>query len=220
MTLHRPPAIDWSAGDCGPPDCSVPGGSWGDIQKCWNEIEQFRLFLADVMSRMGPIPMMGVTDGSIAAPGMIGEAVTGLNQNGVPMTIQPAGPSTSFTYTAATTITLSPGDWDVSAMAAFDAPGSASIPANPIANAVNGSASISTAPPPGVPDALWPIGWLSGDMLPGLPSTQFALSAERINVTTVTQVWLSGAMFEQTGTTTEVGKPGFFYGSLYARRMR
>jgi hypothetical protein len=54
----------------------------------------------------GPVALMGVTDGSDAAPGQIGEVISSVVTTGVPLT--------SGTGINLTSISLTPGDWDVS----------------------------------------------------------------------------------------------------------
>lgn len=148
MTLHHPPVPcfpqwpppqwqpsdchpQWHPSDCHPPqwqpdDCGCDPG-WGSLQRCWNEIGQFKLLLADIINSMsfvssattgaippanpqkgmlwlspsgelmvydghewvsvktglpagtvgGGTPLVGVTDGSNAMPGDVGEFITG-----------------------------------------------------------------------------------------------------------------------------------------------
>jgi hypothetical protein len=75
------------------------------LMQCWQDIAQFQQFLACMLSQMGPFPMQGVTDGSNAAPGNIGEFMT-------------ATANATFAAGVVTTTTLSPivippGDWDL-----------------------------------------------------------------------------------------------------------
>jgi hypothetical protein len=76
------------------------------LMQCWQDIAQFQQFLQCMLSQMGPIPIQGVTDGSDAKAGYIGEYITG---------------QSPFTYTAYPNITtvnlsplvVSPGDWNL-----------------------------------------------------------------------------------------------------------
>ena len=54
-------------------------------------------------------PIIGVTDGSTAAPGMVGEFIQG-------STVITAVPNTGIQVLAAQPLTLTPGDWDVEAL--------------------------------------------------------------------------------------------------------
>jgi hypothetical protein len=74
--------------------------------QCWQDIAQFQQFLICMLSQAGPFPMQGVTDGSDAKPGMIGEFVSLTG---------------SMSYAANPAVTqqivsvgvLSPGDWQI-----------------------------------------------------------------------------------------------------------
>jgi hypothetical protein len=71
--------------------------------QCWQDIAQFQQFLACMLSQMGPYPMQGVTDGSDAKAGNIGEFIM-FNSNF-------SFPATSQTQAISVGV-LSPGDWD------------------------------------------------------------------------------------------------------------
>jgi hypothetical protein len=82
--------------------------------QCWQDIAQFQQFLQCMLSQMGPIPLQGVTDGSDAKPGYIGEFIT-------------ANATMSFAAGVSTTTTLSvvvmsPGDWDISTFCGVTTP--------------------------------------------------------------------------------------------------
>lgn len=103
MTIHRPPMPcppQWQPDDCG---C---GDGWGNIQQCWNEIEQLKLLLSEVISSMGPIPLTGVTDGSNAKPGEVGEFFHA--EANVAYGAYPAVTNTTVSVTV-----VPPGDWDL-----------------------------------------------------------------------------------------------------------
>jgi hypothetical protein len=70
--------------------------------QCWQDIAQFQQFLQCMLSQMGPIPMKGVTDGSVALAGNIGEVVTQESTGQV---------ATGTTSQVASVLTLPPGDW-------------------------------------------------------------------------------------------------------------
>jgi hypothetical protein len=74
--------------------------------QCWQDIAQFQQFLMAMLSQMGPYPMQGVTDGSDAKPGMIGEYVTGAGS--LNYAANPA-----VTTGTVSPLVLSPGDWNI-----------------------------------------------------------------------------------------------------------
>jgi hypothetical protein len=71
--------------------------------QCWQDISQFQQFLMAMLSQIGPYPVQGVTDGSNAAPGMIGEWVAMAANFNIP--------TASQLGLAVTVGVLSPGDW-------------------------------------------------------------------------------------------------------------
>ena len=58
---------------------------------------------------LGPLALVGVTDGSDAAPGMVGEVLFNVNTAGVNVA---SGGSNNIVNLA-----LTPGDWDVNGLA-------------------------------------------------------------------------------------------------------
>jgi hypothetical protein len=74
--------------------------------QCWQDISQFQQFLQCMLSQIGPFPMQGVTDGSNALPGNIGEFVTGTATMSYA-----AYPAVTTTNVAA--LVVPPGDWDI-----------------------------------------------------------------------------------------------------------
>jgi hypothetical protein len=112
------PQQNWSQG--WPPTCSCGcnpcqcGGGWGGLMQCWQDIAQFQQFLICMLSQAGPFPMQGVTDGSNAKAGNIGEFITGTG---------------SATYAAAalsnvaiSPLVVAPGDWDLRGFVAQSGP--------------------------------------------------------------------------------------------------
>jgi hypothetical protein len=93
----------WSGCSCGCNPCQC-GGGFGGLMQCWQDISQFQQFLMAMLSQMGPYPVQGVTDGSDAKPGNIGEFV---KFNGTLSFL-----STSAVQTISLGV-LSPGDWDL-----------------------------------------------------------------------------------------------------------
>jgi hypothetical protein len=74
---------------------------------CWSDISQFQQFLQCMLAQLGPLAIQGVTDGSNAKAGFVGEFLTGSAQINFP-----AGVSTT---TPVQPLVVSPGDWDISA---------------------------------------------------------------------------------------------------------
>jgi hypothetical protein len=91
-------------GDCDP--CI----DTGDIDQCWRQIKALRQIIEDILGELGgPIktgPIQGVTDGSDALPGRVGEWRT------VHLDLPfPVGD----TNTVISPMVLQPGDWDIAA---------------------------------------------------------------------------------------------------------
>jgi hypothetical protein len=77
------------------------------LMQCWQDISQFQQFLACMLSTMGPVPLQGVTDGSNALAGNIGEFVTMQASFSIPTAAQVGA--------IVTVGVLSPGDWTCNA---------------------------------------------------------------------------------------------------------
>jgi hypothetical protein len=75
--------------------------------QCWQDIAQFQQFLLCMLSNMGPVPLQGVTDGSDAKAGYIGEFMTATVTT--PWSIANGVSQTQNI----STIVMSPGDWDM-----------------------------------------------------------------------------------------------------------
>lgn len=134
----------------------------------------------------------GITDGSNALAGYIGEALAASASVGI----------TSNTITNIATITLTPGDWDVTGIGQFL--GSA---AN-LADVYVGIANASAQTPPN--DALSRITPQAGQAIINFNA---AVPTKRYLVTATTQIWLVGYAAISTGTVTATG-------TIRARRMR
>jgi hypothetical protein len=74
---------------------------------CWSDVSQFQQFLQCMLAQLGPLAIQGVTDGSSALPGNVGEFATA--------TVQINFPASASTVTPIQPIVISPGDWDISA---------------------------------------------------------------------------------------------------------
>src|SRR5215475_1244627 len=102
--FHRPPA------PC-PGDPCLDAGS---IDQCWRQIKALRQIIEDILGEMGgPIktgPIQGITDGSVALPGRVGEVAENLIV--FPFTGQPQTVTISV-------MVLQPGDWQAWGLAAL-----------------------------------------------------------------------------------------------------
>jgi hypothetical protein len=76
----------------------------GGLMQCWQDIAQFQQFLICMLSQAGPVPLQGVTDGSDAKAGYIGEFARFVSST---LTIPMAANSQTVSIGV-----LSPGDWN------------------------------------------------------------------------------------------------------------
>lgn len=111
--IHPPwggPHPDWC--DCGCDPCTCGGGmpNWSqDAIRCWNEMQQFRQMVQEIVQgelARGGTAIVGVTDGSDAKPGEVGEFITA--KSAVPYAAHPANTNTNISP-----IVIPPGDWDI-----------------------------------------------------------------------------------------------------------
>jgi hypothetical protein len=150
---------------------------------------------AAALANLGGLPLAGVTNGSNAAAGQIGEFLSSVQTANVSIA--------ATTATNITSLVLTAGDWDVSGEAqVLTSSPSASIQA--MINTVS-----ATIPSPGISTATGYVAVIasSGSNLGG---AQLAIARVRINVSASTTVYLIGYA-NQAGTGT---------GKLTARRMR
>jgi hypothetical protein len=81
-------------------DCGCQDSGWGSIRDCWRQVSELKAIIRQVVKQ----EMLGVTDGSDAKPGEIGEYFLNV---------------TTFNFTAAQQTqnvnagVIGPGDWDV-----------------------------------------------------------------------------------------------------------
>lgn len=135
----------------------------------------------------------GVTDGSSAPAGEIGEVLSA-SSNSNPVTL------TSGSASNLVQLTLTPGDWDVRGVGRFD-PSTGSI------NAVSASWNTTSGTFAGFPDNSQVQGISAGG------TQQILAPVKRINVTTNTVIYLVGLAVFNSGTC--AGK-----GFIEARRIR
>lgn len=150
----------------------------------------------------GPLALMGVTDGSNAAPGQVGEYAYVQTSTATNLTAQ--------TTVALLTLPLTAGDWDVGAFVAFNVSGGGG----------RWQAFISTTS--GNIGSLGGTGAIAGSTLAfnqrsngqDTPGGGFDVGTQRFNLTAAANVYLN----VQCGAVTS-GTPNAS-GRLYARRMR
>lgn len=158
-----------------------------------------------------PGPIVGVTDGSNAAPGMVGEYISSVTNAGAVALTSISAPNTQGSCFNITTITLTPGDWDVGGFVMI--------------NGAGGGGSSFTY----VSGGIWTVPTqlpTQGNATDGIrtnlviPSTNVNISAPfaipvatfRMNVTVPTIMYLN-AQATFTGTATAQGR-------IWARRAR
>lgn len=176
-------------------------GNW-----VWNGTSQLWVPLTSSLLR-------GVTDGSNAGPGMVGEVIFNRNATETQIPIRAAGqiggPINLNNWTTICQLTLTPGDWDVDGDFSFDATGGTTQP-------MYGNIHINIAPTGTNP--AWPSGQFYGDL--GTPaSLNSSLSTQRQNVTVNTTLYLCASVGD-VGNQSDVGKMCYVGGTIYARRMR
>lgn len=110
-----PPAVQWPGGwpgpNCPPSDgcgCGSGGMDWSSLQSCFDQIRSFQATLATMLSQM-QVSSLGVTDGTEAAPGQVGEMVVAQGATTLAMG------SDGTVYVVVNSLTLSPGDWQITA---------------------------------------------------------------------------------------------------------
>jgi hypothetical protein len=94
-------------------DCGCDGGGWGGsgggwwmLQNCWNQLNSFTQFLVSLLNQT-VVSTLGVTDGTEAAPGQVGEILSASGTTIVNST------TSTTAYTVINTLSLSPGDWGI-----------------------------------------------------------------------------------------------------------
>ena len=109
--------------DCAPPSCF---SKIAKAEACWDQSQELYEFLTKVISDIfandpsiipspppgsGSGPIIGVTDGSTAAPGEVGEVLILTTPGNFSVPVQGG----AVFQTVVSGLTLSPGDWDVQA---------------------------------------------------------------------------------------------------------
>jgi hypothetical protein len=118
----RPPTHPGWGDDCGPDPCKDM--NWAQVCRSWNEIQCLKQVIQEVLDELGitkpgtppgtgggggtpSTPLVGVTDGSKAAAGIVGEYISGTQ-------VIPVTNAATVTYTPVP-VTIPAGDWDVEA---------------------------------------------------------------------------------------------------------
>jgi hypothetical protein len=142
----------------------------------------------------GTLPYQGVTDGSSAAAGQVGEFLTATATSAITF-------ATWFSLTGGN-VNLTPGDWDVWGSASFS-------PAGGVLSSVNcGLGSNANATPNGGPIFAFNANPAN------ISTTQIPCPMVRFNVTTLTSVWLTVWASQSTATSCNATVV------VYARRVR
>ena len=144
-------------------------------------------------------PPPGVTDGSNAAPGQIGEVISNVRVAASALTL------TTGVAQNVCTITLTPGDWDVQGNAWF------SVGTGGATNIQTGINSVSAAVPTDA--AIGVTRYTENMALTASAGQMRTLSPCRVNVTASTPYYLYGSVSFPSGTCT-------VYGAMWARRAR
>lgn len=187
---------------------STAAGTYNFVPAWWNFFNSLLAYVST--GPIGPVPLAGVTDGSNAAAGNVGEYIA----NVVPFA---SGVSlTSGTPAQLATITLSAGDWDVTGEVFFAAPATRVIDfyVGFISNVNTG-----TFPGTSVPGDGFDYGQVQTDdshATGGTSAEPYTINGltTRVNITSPLTLYLMGeATFTGSGTVTG-------YGALRARRRR
>jgi hypothetical protein len=81
--------------------------------QCWQDIAQFQQFLQCMLSQMGPLALQGVTDGSVAKAGQVGEVIRGSSSQTY------LGNPTATQWVPQSPLVVPPGDWNLWAYMSF-----------------------------------------------------------------------------------------------------
>lgn len=237
--LMRPPS--WQ---CPPQDDCGCGDQWGNIQQCWNEIEQLKLFLSEIIGSMEAIPStsigagpptnpqrgmlwynnstdqlmvydgsnwipvttegtgggtsLGVTDGSNAQAGQVGEFITGSSQFS-----NPGYPN--IMDTSVSPLIIPAGDWDITAtmfLDPMDGVDSMSFKLNPV--------------PQGISNDMYNAAWTEGDAPVAVASHMVSIARGSFSIPTT----LTFAININQHYTTELTAGLMTTLRIEARRMR
>lgn len=134
----------------------------------------------------------GVTNGSDAAPGAIGEFMMTIGASGVPL-------GSAGVPTNVATLDLTPGDWDLAGNVAFNTTGATGA----VAAGVNATSATFG-------DIFTHI---SGSLGSGVSQRLGTGGSQRINITLVTTVYLVASATLSSGAATATGR-------IWARRVR
>jgi hypothetical protein len=198
----------------GPPSCF---DQVAKAQACWDQSQSLYNLVEDVVETIfannpsiipppppsaGSGPIIGVTDGSVAAPGQVGEVLSSLLSG----TFTGAISGTSASQTALSIMTLTPGDWNVQywLQVNADIQGAAFALGPSPAGALNSMETILF----GYPAFTDPEGTFQGVIL--------TAATTPINVATPTL--LAGTLTVWSGTTSVTSGP--YTMKMWARRVR
>jgi hypothetical protein len=143
------------------------------------------------------MPLQGVTDGSNAPAGQIGEVISSNVTTGVPLT--------SNVTANVTSVTLTPGDWDISGEVWFSV--GTGAPTNMQASLNTVSGTLATVSNIGTTTAKW----LAAVLASTMPTLE--LRTARASLTVNTTYYLLAYLIFPSGTCTATG-------NIIARRAR
>lgn len=150
---------------------------------------------------------MGVTDGSVAAPGQIGELVAVLGTQHIPVPLS----SGTITYVNLVTTSLTAGDWDISGWVQWVPAAAGSTAPYVVGGALYSTTSASNA-------GLLPETTSYLPMQANSENASMPIATQNLNITAITPLYLLGYILSPIpGDTSLIAQA---WGRLYARRMR
>jgi hypothetical protein len=159
------------------------------------------------------VPLTGVTNGSNAPAGDVGEVITAGPIGGVTMPIYEKTTNALLApWDVITSVPLSAGDWNVTGIAQIQGPLSP-----PQQDSFYTHALFNTGTTASSPMASMANGWVYS-IQPPISDVSLTLGVARFNLTVATTVYLIGSLQDVAGN--DVGKNGTGAGYIIARRMR
>jgi hypothetical protein len=160
-----------------------------------------RSFLGTIGATFKGNVLAGVQDATAAVSGQVGETLTGAQST-------PTNYTTTATYQQIATVSLTPGDWEITATITLIANG-ATLTATANAIGVIGGTTASAA---GVTEGSGDIGYIS-QVINNTSGMQTITLSKRVTISSTTSYFLNSQ------ATFSAGNPQFV-GSITARRMR
>jgi hypothetical protein len=165
--------------------------------QCWQDIAQFQQFLQCMLSQAGPIPMQGVTDGSDAKAGYIGEYL--IFNGSMAFAANPA-----VTQQVLSVGVIPPGDWNLTSFMT--------------ANVAVGNAGFNLSPqPPGLSNIMHGAIWFGAVATQTAQDIAFNGQNARASVTVPTLLPFMVTVGQNTDAALTAGTATL---TVEARRMR